>query len=290
MSRLVSIHGLTIQDVTDILDLTERYQNVRGSKALAGKTVVNMFFEDSTRTRISFELAAKRLGADVVNFTTYGSSLSKGEGLIDTVLTLDSMHVDAYVVRHPQNETPLLISKWVTGAVINAGDGTNEHPTQALLDLYTIREKLGAIAGLKIGIVGDIRHSRVAHSLKLALAKMGAVSVLIGPRELVSSRPGPGVSLDFEKELPTLDVCYMLRYQGERYQTEYSPKYEYRLTPERRDMLPEHAIIMHPGPINRGVEIDSDVADGPGSVILDQVRNGVAVRAAVLRLLLMKEK
>jgi len=287
--HLLSSGDLSLEDINNIFDTAGRFHG-RG-RFLKGRTVVNLFYEPSTRTRTSFELAAKRLGADVVNFDVSTSSVEKGEDLRDTVTTLESLGADVLIVRHPNRGVPQQVTGWVDCSVINAGDGTREHPTQALLDLYTIREHFGKLAGLRVGIVGDVHHSRVANSLYFALAKVGAESILIGPRKLVSSRPGPYISYDLESNLPELDVCYMLRLQTERRQyittdytrhelKEYGKKFG--LTKERAAMLPDHAIIMHPGPMNRGVEIDSDVADSPRSVIRDQVSNGVAVRAAVL--------
>jgi aspartate carbamoyltransferase catalytic subunit len=275
---LLSINDVTGTEIQDVLDTTVTL----GERLLNGRTVANLFYEPSTRTRLSFELAARKLGADVITFDVNTSAEQKGEGLKDTALTLQALGVDVLVVRHSEAGVPKFMSDFVNCTVINAGDGTHEHPTQALLDLYTMREHFGRVAGLRVGIVGDVRHSRVAHSLYLALAKMGAETTLIGPRKLVSSRPGRYVSYDLDGALPTLDVCYMLRYQGERHKTEYSPRYEYRLTVERAAKLPVHAVVMHPGPMNRGVEIDSDVADGPRSLIQQQVTNGVVVRAALL--------
>ena len=285
MRHLLSIADLSLGDVHVVLDTASAIGEHKRWYPLNGRTVANLFYEDSTRTRISFELASKNLGADVMNFSTEGSSVSKGEGLKDTALTLQALGANAFVVRHASSGAPQAISNWVDGPVVNAGDGTHEHPTQALLDLYTMREHFGGLAGLRVGIVGDIRHSRVAHSLQLALAKMGAEFVLIGPRKLVSSRPGPYVSYDLERELPTLDVCYMLRAQKERHASEYDLG-DFSLTEERAAMLPTDSIVMHPGPMNRGSEIASLVADSPRSRILDQVTNGVLIRSAVLWLML----
>lgn len=283
MKHLLSINDLSSEQIGYILSLAGKPTQ---SHPLRGRSVVNMFFEDSTRTRISFELAAKKLGADVINFTVQGSSLSKGEDYIDTALTLQAIGIDACVIRHSENFAPESITQTAPfRAVINAGDGTNEHPTQALLDLYTMRQRLGRIEGLRVGIVGDVRHSRVANSLKLALVKMGATFIQIGHPLLVSSRPGPYTSTDFDKELPTLDVVYMLRSQKERHTEKYNLD-NYQLTVDRAMMMPDHAIVMHPGPINRGAEIGV-VADFPQSAILDQVAAGVLVRMAVLRLLLV---
>jgi aspartate carbamoyltransferase catalytic subunit len=262
--------------------------------ALRGRTVVNLFYENSTRTRISFELAAKRLSADVINFSTSGSSVSKGESLKDTALTLQAMGADAIVIRHSSSGSPYTLTKWVRGSVLNAGDGTHEHPTQALLDLYTIREKLGKFEGLRAAIVGDVFHSRVARSLSFGLVKMGAEVTLVGPPTLVPPDApawGVQVSYDIEGVLPKLDVCYMLRVQRERQRQQYFPSVReysrlFGLTRERVTMLPEGCLIMHPGPMNRGVEIDSDVADLPQAVIEEQVTNGIAVRMSLLYLML----
>ena len=297
--HLLSIHDVSADDIVRILDTAESFREV-GSRvikkvpALRGRTVVNLFYENSTRTRISFELAAKRLSADVINFSTSGSSVSKGESLKDTALTLQAMGADAVVIRHSSSGSPLTLTKWVRGSVLNAGDGTHEHPTQALLDLYTMRERLGHLEGLRVAIVGDVLHSRVARSLSFALVKMGADVTLVGPPTLIPPDApawGVQVSYDIGSVLPKLDVCYMLRVQKERQRLEYFPSVReyarlFGLTRERAEMLPEHALIMHPGPMNRGVEIASDVADDPGSVIEEQVTNGIAVRMALLYLLL----
>jgi aspartate carbamoyltransferase catalytic subunit len=297
--HLLSIHDVTAEDVVRILDTAESFREVgtrviKKVPALRGRTVVNLFYENSTRTRISFELAAKRLSADVINFSTSGSSVSKGESLKDTALTLQAMGADAVVIRHSSSGSPLTLTRWVRGSVLNAGDGTHEHPTQALLDLYTMREKLGHLEGLRVAIVGDVLHSRVARSLSFALVKMGADVTLVGPPTLIppdSPSWGVEVSYDIGSVLPKLDVCYMLRVQRERQRQQYFPSVReyarlFGLTSARVGMLPEGALIMHPGPMNRGVEIDSDVADLPNSVIEEQVTNGIAIRMALLYLLL----
>jgi len=298
IKHLLSINQLSQDDVVGILDTAESFREVgtrviKKVPALRGRTVVNLFFENSTRTRISFELAAKRLSADVLNFSTSGSSVAKGESLKDTALTLQAMGADAIVIRHSSSGAPYTLSRWVTASVLNAGDGTHEHPTQALLDLFTIREHFPSLEGLRVAIVGDVRHSRVARSLTLALAKVGGQVTLVGPPTLIPPEApawGAEVSHDLDAVLPKLDVCYMLRVQRERQRQQFFPSVReysrlFGLTSRRVDALPETALIMHPGPMNRGVEIDSRVADGPHSVILDQVTNGVAVRMAVLYLL-----
>jgi aspartate carbamoyltransferase catalytic subunit len=297
--HLLSMHDVTPEDVVRVLDTAESFREV-GSRvikkvpALRGRTVVNLFYENSTRTRISFELAAKRLSADVINFSTSGSSVSKGESLKDTALTLQAMGADAVVIRHASSGSPLQLTKWVRGSVLNAGDGTHEHPTQALLDLYTIRERLGRLEGLRIAIVGDVLHSRVARSLSFGAVKMGAEVTLVGPPTLIPPEApawGVQVSYDLDAVLPKLDVCYMLRVQRERQRLEYFPSVReyarlFGLSGRRVGLLPDEALIMHPGPMNRGVEIDSEVADLPRAVIEEQVTNGIAVRMSLLYLLL----
>jgi aspartate carbamoyltransferase catalytic subunit len=297
--HLLSMHDVTATDVVRILDTAESFREVgtrviKKVPALRGRTVVNFFLEDSTRTRISFELAAKRLSADVINFSASGSSVAKGESLKDTALTLQAMGADAVVIRHSSSGSPYQLTKWVKGSVLNAGDGTHEHPTQALLDLYTMREKLGRLEGLRVAIVGDVLHSRVGRSLSFGLVKMGAEVTLVGPPTLIPPDApawGVNVSYDIGSVLPKLDVCYVLRVQKERQRLEYFPSVReyarlFGLTRDRVDLLPEGALIMHPGPMNRGVEIDSDVADLSRSVIEQQVTNGIAVRMSLLYLLL----
>jgi aspartate carbamoyltransferase catalytic subunit len=297
--HLLSMHDVSAEDVIRILDTAESFREV-GSRvikkvpALRGRTVVNLFYENSTRTRISFELAAKRLSADVINFTTNGSSVSKGESLKDTALTLQAMGADAIVIRHSSSGAPHRLTSWVKGSVLNAGDGTHEHPTQALLDLYTMREKLGRLEGLRVAIVGDVLHSRVARSLSFGLVKMGADVTLVGPPTLIPPDApawGVQVSYDVDGVLPKLDVCYVLRVQTERQRLEFFPSVReysrlFGLTGGRVRTLPEGALVMHPGPMNRGVEIDSDVADLPQSVVEEQVTNGIAIRMSLLYLLL----
>jgi aspartate carbamoyltransferase catalytic subunit len=297
--HLLSMHDVTADDVVHILDTAASFREVgtrviKKVPALRGRTVVNLFLENSTRTRISFEIAAKRLSADVINFSASGSSVAKGESLKDTALTLQAMGADAIVIRHSSSGSPLQLTRWVDGHVLNAGDGTHEHPTQGLLDLYTMREKLGRLEGLQVAIVGDVLHSRVARSLSFGLVKMGADVTLVGPPTLIPpDAPAWGVHVEYDIDaiLPKLDVCYMLRVQKERQRLEYFPSVReyarlFGLTRARADALPPHALIMHPGPMNRGVEIDSDVADLPESVIEEQVTNGIAIRMALLYLLL----
>lgn len=297
--HLLSMHDVSADDVVRILDTADSLREVgtrviKKVPALRGRTVVNLFYESSTRTRISFELAAKRLSADVINFSTSGSSVSKGESLKDTALTLQAMGADAIVIRHSSSGSPHQLTKWVRGHVLNAGDGTHEHPTQALLDLYTMRERFGRLEGLRVAIVGDVLHSRVARSLSFGLVKMGAEVTLIGPPTLIPPDApawGVQVSYDIESVLPKLDVCYVLRVQKERQRLEFFPSVReysrlFGLTTGRVGMLPDEAMIMHPGPMNRGVEIDSDVADLPRSVIEEQVTNGIAVRMSLLYLML----
>ncbi|MDQ3200134.1 MAG: aspartate carbamoyltransferase catalytic subunit, partial [Verrucomicrobiota bacterium] len=256
------------------------------------KTLINLFVEPSTRTRISFELAAKRLSADIVNISASASSLTKGETLKDTAKVLEAYHADMIVLRHSSAGAPQFLASRIGASVINAGDGAHEHPTQGLLDLYTIREKKGDVAGLHVAIIGDILFSRVARSNIFALLKMGARVTLVGPTTLVPrafEELGVTVSHDLDEVLPTVDVVNLLRIQHERQRKEYFPGLSeyirlFGLTKARAKLLRPDCLIMHPGPINRGVEIDSELADGAQSVILDQVTNGLAVRMAVLYL------
>jgi aspartate carbamoyltransferase catalytic subunit len=272
---------------------------IKKSPALRGRTVVNLFFEDSTRTRISFEAAAKRLSADVINFAAKGSSLSKGESLKDTALTLEAMGADAVVIRHSASGAPhrLATSGWVRSSVVNAGDGTHEHPTQALLDAFTMRRHLGEIEGRRVAVVGDVLHSRVARSNALLLSTLGAEVTLVAPPTLlpIGVETWPvATSYDLDAVIPKSDVVMMLRVQRERMNLsgggffpsarEYSRRYG--LDARRMAQMPEGALVMHPGPMIRGMEISADVADSDRSVIVEQVTNGVAVRMAVLYLLL----
>jgi len=267
---------------------------IRKLPTLRGRTVVNLFYEDSTRTRISFEAAAKRLSADVINFSAKGSSVAKGESLKDTALTLEAMGADAVVIRHGASGAPHRLAGWVRGCVVNAGDGAHEHPTQALLDAFTMRRRLGRLDGLRVTIVGDVLHSRVARSNVLLLATLGAEVTLVAPPTLLPVAVGGwpcAVGYDLSAALPKSDVVMMLRVQQERMNAAYFPTVReysrrYGLDADRAALLPEHAIVMHPGPMNRGVEIAAEVADSPRSTIVEQVSNGVSVRMAVLYLLL----
>ena len=303
--HLLSTDDLDPADAVLVLDTAEQLdralagREVKKLPTLRGRTVVNLFYEDSTRTRTSFELAAKRLSADVVNFSAKGSSVSKGESLKDTALTLEAMGADAVVVRHSYSGAADRLTNWVRGSVINAGDGTHEHPTQALLDAFTIRRRLcggtGDLAGLTVTIVGDVLHSRVARSNALLLPLLGAKVRFVAPPTLLPrgvEKWPVEFGYDLDRALPGSDVVMMLRVQRERMSggffpsaREYSRRYGLDLA--RMDALAEHAIVMHPGPMNRGMEIAAEVADDPKrSTIVEQVSNGVSVRMAVLYLLL----
>jgi aspartate carbamoyltransferase catalytic subunit len=286
---------LSRREVEDLLGLADQFAEVARRDipkvpALRGRTVVLAFFEDSTRTRMSFDLAARRLSADVATFTASSSSLTKGESLRDTVETISAMGVDAIVVRHASSGVPWQLSRWTDASVINAGDGWHQHPTQALLDAYTIRSKRGSLDGLRIAVCGDVAHSRVARSVIEAFTTLGASLVLVAPRTLLppSVETWPvEVAHDLDDVLGELDVAYLLRIQHERLGEPLLPSdREYRarfgLTAQRAARLKPDALIMHPGPMNRGVEIDPEVADDPRAVVLDQVANGVIVRMAVL--------
>ena len=297
--HLLGIRDLTSQDIQLILDTATQFKEVlqrpvKKVPSLRDVTIVNLFYENSTRTRISFELAEKRLSADTINFSASGSSVSKGESLLDTVNNILSMKVDMVVMRHSASGAPHFLAKHIPAAIVNAGDGINEHPTQALLDAFSIREKLGTLAGKKVAIIGDIMHSRVALSNIYLLKKMGAEVMVAGPPTLIPTfiREAFDVQVEYnlEKALGWCDVANVLRIQLERQnQVLFSSLREYNLAyGVKRAMLEKinrHIVIMHPGPINRGVEIDSDVADSKQSIILQQVENGVAVRMAVLYLL-----
>lgn len=280
-----------------ILDTAAAFKTV-GSRdikkvpALRGKTMVNFFIEPSTRTRTSFELAAFRLSADVVNISAATSSLQKGESLKDTALNLQALHTDIIVLRHSSAGAPKFLAERLDACIVNAGDGAHEHPTQALLDVFTIRERLGKIDGLKVAIVGDILFSRVARSNIWALKKLGADITLVGPSTLVPrtfEQMGVSVARHIDDILAFADIINLLRIQHERQRKEYFPSLNeyvrfFGLTKARAEKLKPGCLVMHPGPINRGVEIDSDIADGPQSLVLDQVTNGLAVRMAVLYL------
>jgi aspartate carbamoyltransferase catalytic subunit len=312
--HLISAADLTRADAVLILDTAEELailadRPIKKLPTLRGRTVVNLFYEDSTRTRISFEAAAKRLSADVINFSAKGSSVAKGESLKDTALTLEAMGADAVVIRHPASGAAHRLAEWVQGSVLNAGDGTHEHPTQALLDAFTIRRRLkgdgggaagragtrgAGLDGIRVTIVGDVLHSRVARSNVLLLSTLGAEVTLAAPPTLLPLAVGTwpcAVSYDIDTELPKSDVVMMLRVQQERMTAAYFPSVReysrrYGLDAARMARLPEHAIVMHPGPMNRGVEIAAEVADSARSTIVEQVANGVTTRMAVLYLLL----
>ncbi|HEY2614474.1 MAG TPA: aspartate carbamoyltransferase catalytic subunit [Chthoniobacterales bacterium] len=292
---LLGIRELSAEEIVFLLDAADAFKEVgtreiKKVPALRGKTLVNFFVEPSTRTRTSFEIAAIRLSADVINISASSSSLTKGETLKDTAKILEANHVDMIVLRHGSSGAPQFLAERLKSSIINAGDGAHEHPTQALLDLYTIREKKGTIAGLHVAIVGDILFSRVARSNIFGLLKLGARVTLVGPSTLVPrafEKLGVAVSHKIDEVLPTADVVNLLRIQQERQRKEYFPGLgEYirlfGLTKERAKLLKPDCLIMHPGPINRGVEIDSELADGAQSVILDQVTNGLAIRMGVL--------
>jgi aspartate carbamoyltransferase catalytic subunit len=297
--NLLSIQDLEIKEIELILDTATSLKEVSTERSikkvptLRGQTVVNLFMESSTRTRTSFELAAKRLSADVLNISPSTSSLTKGETLKDMALNLEAMHPSLFIIRHPHSGAPELFSQYTTAGVINAGDGCHEHPTQALLDIFTMRQHKGSIKGLKVAIVGDIAYSRVARSNIHALTKMEAEVTVVGPASMIPmgiESMGAQVSYDLNSVLPKVDVLMLLRVQRERQDRTSFPSLReysrfYGLTKERADLLKENAIIMHPGPINRGVEIDFEIVDDPRSVILDQVTNGIAVRMAVLYLI-----
>ena len=317
--HLISAADLSRADALLILDTAEELAGladrpIKKLPTLRGRTVVNLFYEDSTRTRISFEAAAKRLSADVINFSAKGSSVAKGESLKDTALTLEAMGADAVVIRHGASGAAHRLAGWVRGSVLNAGDGTHEHPTQALLDAFTIRRRLtgdsgpsgsgvsprassargAGLDGLRVTIVGDVLHSRVARSNVLLLSTLGAEVTLAAPPTLLPHAVGSwpcAVSYDLDSELPKSDVVMMLRVQQERMTDAYFPSVReysrrYGLDAARMARLPEHAIVMHPGPMNRGVEIAAEVADSVRSTIVEQVANGVTTRMAVLYLLL----
>jgi len=305
MRHLLSINDLSATDAIGILDTATELARINDGQVkklptLRGRTIVNLFAEDSTRTRISFEAAAKRLSADVINFSAKGSSLSKGESLKDTAQTLQAMGADAVVIRHSASGAAQRLAdlEWMSGSVINAGDGTHEHPSQALLDAFTIRKHLGKgasdLKGLRIAIVGDVLHSRVARSNVLLLSMLGADVVLVAPPTLlpvgVENWPAT-ISYDFDAVIPNVDAIMMLRVQQERMSDLFFPNSReysryFGLNSERMSVMAKHAIVMHPGPMNRGLEIAADVADSARSVIVEQVTNGVNVRMAILYVLL----
>ncbi len=298
VNHLLGIKDLNASDIELIFTTADNFKEVinrpiKKVPSLRDITISNLFFESSTRTRLSFELAEKRLSADVINFSASGSSVSKGETLIDTVNNILAMKVDMVVMRHPNPGAAVFLSKHIKARIVNAGDGTNEHPTQALLDAYSIREKFGKVKGKKVVIVGDIMHSRVALSNIFCLQKLGAEIMVCGPTTLMPkyiSQLGVKVEHNLKKALEWCDIANMLRIQLERQDIRYFPSLReyimlYGVNKQLLDSLSKRITIMHPGPINRGVEITSDVADSAQSIILEQVENGVAVRMAVLYLL-----
>ncbi|NUS73637.1 MAG: aspartate carbamoyltransferase catalytic subunit [Corynebacteriales bacterium] len=301
--HLLSAGDLSREDALKILDTAEQMatvgdREVKKLPTLRGRTVVNLFYEDSTRTRTSFEVAAKRLSADVINFSAKGSSVSKGESLKDTALTLHAMGADAVVIRHAASGAPHRLTQWLDAVVVNAGDGTHEHPTQALLDAFTMRQRLGRdLDGAKVAIVGDILHSRVARSNVQLLHTLGAHVTLVAPPTLLprDMQTWPAqVSYDLDAALGDVDVCMMLRVQAERMTASYFPTVReysrrYGLDGRRLALMPKEAIVMHPGPMVRGMEIAGEVADSSRATIVEQVRNGVSVRMAVLYLLLTQD-
>lgn len=300
IKHLLSMDQLSAEDIVTILDTAESLRQVtdrpiKKLPTLRGRTVCNLFYEASTRTRISFELAAKRLSADVINFSGDSkSSVAKGESFKDTAWTLEAMGVDAIVVRHSSSGAPHQLAKWVKASVLNAGDGQHEHPTQALLDLFSIRERFKDFEGLKVAIVGDIVHSRVARSNVKGLVTMGAEVFLVGPPTLIPPQAttwGAEIIYDLDDILGDVDVCYMLRVQKERQSEQLFPSLrEYAalwgLDSKRLTKMHPDALIMHPGPMNRGVEISAEVSESSRSIILDQVTNGLAVRMSLLYLML----
>jgi len=290
-----SIDETGAEGITKLLDLADHMAEVNRRPnpkvpALRGKTVCNVFFEDSTRTRLSFETAAKRLSADTMNFAVSSSSVNKGESLRDTIETIAAMGVDAFVIRHGSSGVPWQVEQWTNASVVNAGDGWHAHPTQALLDCYTIRTALNrpeSFDGLKIAIVGDVKHSRVARSDIRAFTLLGADVTLVAPRTLLPPAVDVPTTTDLDEVIGDVDVLYLLRMQRERMTESLVPSLReytsrFGLTPTRAARLPEHALIMHPGPMNRGVEMAVDPSELPGSVITQQVTNGIAVRMAVL--------
>jgi aspartate carbamoyltransferase catalytic subunit len=304
---LLGIRELNVEEINTILDMSDSFKEVSSRSikkvpTLRGKTIINLFFESSTRTRTSFEIAAKRLSADSINISSSTSSVTKGETLIDTARNIEAMAADVVVIRHPSSGAPHRLAEMVKSSIVNAGDGAHEHPSQALLDAYTIRDKKGQIAGLQVAIIGDILHSRVARSNTHLLTKLGAHVRIAGPRSLIPPRyediaeAGEGslkICHNVEEAISDADVVMMLRIQRERMTDAFFPSLKeysihYGLTAERLKLAASDAIVMHPGPMNRGVEISSEVADDVRSFILEQVTNGVAVRMAILYLLLQR--
>ncbi len=297
--HLIDINEYSVEEITEILDTAESFKEVNDRTikklpTLRGRTIINLFLEPSTRTRTSFEIAGKRMSADVINFSASSSSTKKGETLADTGETLDAMDADLVVVRSKQEGAPRLLARHVSAHIVNGGDGKHQHPTQALLDAFTIRRHRGSFEGLKVGIIGDIAHSRVVGSLVPLLVKLGAEVIVIGPPTLMPSRPdilGCAHSYTLDDVLPELDVVYTLRIQMERLEGAPIPslrEYQmlYGIGHDRLQMLKPDTLIMHPGPINRGVELTAEAADSDHAVILNQVNSGVAVRMAVMYLLL----
>jgi aspartate carbamoyltransferase catalytic subunit len=303
LRHLLDMQTLDAEAITTVLDTADAFSDlaarpIKKVPTLRGRTVCNLFFEDSTRTRVSFEIAAKRLSADVLNFSAKGSSVSKGESLKDTALTLQAMGVDAIVIRHHASGAARQLTRWVDAKVLNAGDGRHQHPTQALLDLYTLRSHFGRLDGLHVAIVGDVLHSRVARSVVQGLRTMSAGVTLVGPPTLLpmsSDQWDVELSHDLDPVLGKADVVYLLRVQHERMQEQFIPsirEYARLWGVDRRRLgeLADHAVIMHPGPMNRGVELTADVADAPNALIAQQVTNGVAVRMSCLYLMLGGEQ
>lgn len=301
VNHLLGIKYITENDIQLIFETADHFKEVinrpiKKVPSLRDITIANLFFENSTRTRLSFELAEKRLSADVINFSAASSSVKKGETLIDTVNNILSMKVDMVVMRHPNPGAGVFLSKHINASIVNAGDGAHEHPTQALLDTYSIRERLGKVSGKKVVIVGDILHSRVALSNIFALQKLGAEVKVCGPKTLIPKHIeslGVGYEPNLRNALEWCDVANMLRVQNERMDISYFPTtreytQQYGVNKKLLDSLSKEIVVMHPGPINRGVEITSDVADSSQAIILDQVQNGVAIRMAVLYLLASK--
>lgn len=302
-NNLLGLQDLTEYEINHILDTTDSFKEIserpiKKVPTLRGKTIASLFFEPSTRTRTSFELAAKRLSADVITINSSSSSVLKGETLKDTARNIEAMNIDCIIMRHPSSGTPALLAKYVKVPVINAGDGTHEHPTQSLLDMYTIREKKKKIKGLKVSIIGDILHSRVARSNIWGLSKLGAKVYICAPATLMPpdiEKLPVKATTDIKEALQDADVVITLRVQLERQKEKFFPTLreysrEYGIDKEKIKFAKDDVLIMHPGPVNLGVELSQDIAEGPYSVILNQVTNGVAIRMAILYLLLQKEE